>query len=281
MTSPLDYNQHLLAYIQAWRQLLDASAAMTSGLPFPPGPSVMPMPPAPPMPLMTPPGSGGLGANPPTDYAQQLFAYLQTWRQYLEQAIASAPGTPAQATGSQATGSQSAASPSTGSQSTGSTGSQSSGSQSSGDTGSQSSHESSESSSIVVGPKDPWGTIGYRPVGVDLFHNPDIAGLAGPTPTSTVGTAYAAKAASVDSGGAIQAAPQSLYSSGHAADALSTGFTPSASIAQTGPDPRRAAPPPTSRWWQVGEGYEPGFTDRPAARNLKDIRPLDLGGGEQ
>ncbi len=64
MTSPLDYNQHLLAYIQAWRQLLDASAAMTSGLSFPPGISAMPMPPVPPMPPMTPLGSGGLGGEP-------------------------------------------------------------------------------------------------------------------------------------------------------------------------------------------------------------------------
>ena len=33
MTSPIDYNQHLLAYLQAWRQLLEASAAMASGHP--------------------------------------------------------------------------------------------------------------------------------------------------------------------------------------------------------------------------------------------------------
>ena len=54
MKSPMDFNQHLLAYLQAWRQLLETSAAMTSGWPFPPGmpgmPGMPPMPPGMPMP---------------------------------------------------------------------------------------------------------------------------------------------------------------------------------------------------------------------------------------
>ena len=37
MDRPMDYNQHLLAYMQAWRQLLEASAAITSGMAFPAG----------------------------------------------------------------------------------------------------------------------------------------------------------------------------------------------------------------------------------------------------
>ncbi len=91
MTSPIDYNQHLLAYLQAWRQLLESSAAMTAGLPMASTPSGMP--PAPPMPFMppmAPPGTSPLGMAPATDYTQQLFGYLQAWRQYLEQAVGTA-----------------------------------------------------------------------------------------------------------------------------------------------------------------------------------------------
>lgn len=66
MTTPTDYNQHLLAYLQAWQQLLEASAAMTSAAPFaPPGVPTPPMPFAPPM---APPGTTAPGTSPPTDY---------------------------------------------------------------------------------------------------------------------------------------------------------------------------------------------------------------------
>ena len=58
------------------------------------------------MPPMTPPGSGGGAANPPTDYAQQLFSYLQAWRQYLEQAIGTAPGAVPPSTGHPGAGPQ-------------------------------------------------------------------------------------------------------------------------------------------------------------------------------
>ena len=67
MTSPMDYNQHLLAYVQAWRQLLEASAAMTSRLPFPPGMPAMPgMPPMPP--------TARSGTSAPSEPADRLRA---------------------------------------------------------------------------------------------------------------------------------------------------------------------------------------------------------------
>jgi hypothetical protein len=255
MTSPIDYNQHLLAYLQAWRQLLEASAAMTSALPFPPGPSgVPPAPPMPPMPPMTPPGTSPPGASPPTDYTQQLFGYLQAWRQYLEQSIGAAPGTTTQ----QPTGSQ----PTT----TQPTGSQSPGSQSS------SSKSSVSQPPVVVPPRDPYGRLVDYDFGngfQELLSRPEFKGFAGAGPTS--GSAFAGKAASVASGPSIQPATQSLFSR-RAAD------TPSATGMQTGRDPRRAAPPATSRWWEAGQGLRPGFKQKPDAKNLLNIRPLDLGG---
>jgi hypothetical protein len=95
-----NYNQQMFAYLQAWRQFLEQWAAMTAGLAFPITPSVWPtapaggqflpptapfmppfMPPTPPAPA--PPTT--LGPPAPADYTQQLFSYLQAWRQYLEQ----------------------------------------------------------------------------------------------------------------------------------------------------------------------------------------------------
>jgi hypothetical protein len=105
-----DYNQQLFAYLQTWRQLLEQWAAMTAGLPFPTAPSVWPtmpfmpgggqfMPPAapfmPPMPPFMPP-TPTAAAPPmppaPADYTQQLFSYLQAWRQYLQQMTGATPG---------------------------------------------------------------------------------------------------------------------------------------------------------------------------------------------
>lgn len=88
-TSPLDHNQQLLAYLQTWRQLLEQSMAM-AGLPVAATPSAMPaaspgMPFMPPVPPVTP---------APADYTQQLFGYLQAWRQYLEQVTGAVPGAP-------------------------------------------------------------------------------------------------------------------------------------------------------------------------------------------
>jgi hypothetical protein len=101
-----DYNQQLLAYLQMLRQLLDQVMAMaTAGAAFPAPPFAMPpapfmapggqfmpatmptMPPAPPSTAPAPPTPPA-----PGDYAQQLFGYLQAWRQYLEQVAATGPG---------------------------------------------------------------------------------------------------------------------------------------------------------------------------------------------
>ena len=273
MTSPLDYNQHLLAYVQAWRQLLDASAAMSSGLPLPPGPPGMP--PAPPMPftppMMPPPATSPTGANPPTDYTQQLFSYLQTWRRYLEQAVGAASGS------IQPVGPPSTASPTmgaTGSPTTGSTGSQSSGAQSS---GAQSTFGSQSKPPIVKPPKDPYGTIGREHLHWkgfdDMFSGSENEAFARANPAS--GSAFGAKAASVTPSQATQPTTQSLFS-GRAAE------TPSVTTEmRAGRDPRRAAPPATSRWWEAGQGLRPGFKYKPDATNLLNIRPRDLSGGEQ
>ena len=99
-----DYNQQLYAYLQTLRQALEQWAAMTLGpsfatappawptVPFMAGGQFMPppMPFAPPaMPLMAPPPAAPApttaGPPAPGDYTQQLFKYLQAWRQYLEQ----------------------------------------------------------------------------------------------------------------------------------------------------------------------------------------------------
>ncbi len=89
MTSPsTDQAQQLLSHLQAWRQYLErAVGAMAPTQYVPPpgwGMSVAP----PPAPFMPPPMPVAM-ATPQTDYAQQLIACLQAWRQYLEQMGAS------------------------------------------------------------------------------------------------------------------------------------------------------------------------------------------------
>lgn len=132
MTMPTtDYHQQLLWYLQTWRQLLEQWAAMAAGAPFL---TASPMPPAPPMQFMpfippfappfglpVPPAAPvspvpfGPPAPPapqppaPGDYAQQLFSYLQAWRQYLEQAASA--GTPRTGSVEQSAVQQSAARP--------------------------------------------------------------------------------------------------------------------------------------------------------------------------
>lgn len=292
MTNPLEHNP-LLAYLQAWRQLLEASAAITSGWPVP-GPSGMPpmpagMAPGSPMPPMPPGmglGFGGGGMNPPTDYAQQLFGYLQSWRHYLEQAVSNASGTiqPLQPTGSAATPSHPTAphpagSPAAAPQPTesGSSGSKSDGSSGSQASGSQSSFPPKNETPVVLRPRDPFGTIsdlGFS--GQELFARPDFAGPTGPEirPISG-GSAFAAKMTPADSPSPTPSASQSLFS-GRSANA------PASTVSQPGRDPRRAAPPASSRWWEAGQGRRPGFAEaQPEARNLVSLRPLDLGGKEQ
>ncbi|MGO9156961.1 NAD(P)-binding protein [Mycobacterium sp.] len=106
-TPAMDYNQQLLAYLSAWQQFLQQWPATTAGLPFPTPPGVMPGAPAagqfmpPPAPFVPPtapfmPPSAQVAPMPPApgDYAQQLFSYLQAWRQYLEQMTGMRPGSP-------------------------------------------------------------------------------------------------------------------------------------------------------------------------------------------
>ncbi len=108
-TPTTDYNRQLLAYLQAWQQLLQQWAAMTPGLPFPTAPCVMPtapaggqfmpptmpfMPPIAPVPFMPPTAPVPPMPPAPADYTQQLFSYLQAWRQYLEQMTGAGSGSP-------------------------------------------------------------------------------------------------------------------------------------------------------------------------------------------
>ena len=210
MTNPMNYNQQLLSYLQAWRQLLEASAALTSGMPMGASPMGMPpMPPTPFMPPMTAPGTTPPGSSPPTDYSQQLFGYLQAWRQYLEHAMSNASGSiqplqpmgsypgsypPGHPTGSQSAGYPSAASEptdssSTGSQATGDTGSESSAAQSS---GSPSSFAQKNENRVVLRPKDPYGTItGFNLSG--LREQLTRAEFNGPSPDPAVHSAFAKK----------------------------------------------------------------------------------------
>ena len=97
MTTPTDYTQQLLSYLQAWRRYLEQTTGTTATAPPVPAASwAMPATPAAPLaPPMPPPAVGLPMTMPPTDYTQQLLSYLQAWRQYLEQAMgAAAPGQP-------------------------------------------------------------------------------------------------------------------------------------------------------------------------------------------
>jgi hypothetical protein len=106
MTTPTDYAQQLLAYLQAWRQYLEQTMGTTaSAPPLPAAPwAMLATPPAAPLAPPLPPAAGLPVTMPPTDYTQQLLSYLQAWRQYLEQAMgAAAPGQPYPTTPSLAT----------------------------------------------------------------------------------------------------------------------------------------------------------------------------------
>ena len=101
-----DYNQHLFAYLHAWRQFLEQLMNLTSigyALPtvpsgWPPAPFMPPggqiLPPMPPFmpPVMSQPPAAPVPPPAPADYTEQLFGYLQAWRQYLEQATSATPG---------------------------------------------------------------------------------------------------------------------------------------------------------------------------------------------
>ena len=82
MPSPADHGQQLLAYLQAWRQHLEQTVGGTTATHHPPA-AAWGMPAAPP----TPAAAAGVHTpTPPIGYTQQLLAYLQAWRQYLEYA---------------------------------------------------------------------------------------------------------------------------------------------------------------------------------------------------
>jgi uncharacterized protein with NAD-binding domain and iron-sulfur cluster len=88
--SPTDYAQQLLAYLQAWRQYLEQTkGVMTPSQPAPPAPGGTPAtPPAAPFAPPPMPAAASMPmATPSTDYTQQLLAYLQAWRHYLEQTM--------------------------------------------------------------------------------------------------------------------------------------------------------------------------------------------------
>jgi uncharacterized protein with NAD-binding domain and iron-sulfur cluster len=104
-TPATDYTQQLFRYLQTWRELLEQWMTMSAGLPFstapfamptaPPGGAVMPpIPPMPPLQPMSPMSPSAPMPPAPADYTQQLFGYLQAWRQYLEQMTGAWPGSP-------------------------------------------------------------------------------------------------------------------------------------------------------------------------------------------
>jgi hypothetical protein len=88
MPSPSDHGHQLLGYLQAWRQYLEQTVGVMAPSQYPPPPPPPPFAPPP-----TPAAAGVPTPTPTTGYTQQLLAYLQAWRQYLEHATgAPAPG---------------------------------------------------------------------------------------------------------------------------------------------------------------------------------------------
>ena len=100
MTAPMNYTQQQHAYLQAWRQVLEPLMPMPQAMLHPGG--AWPMPAMPPYPQSVPPAPPGIPTTPPMapDYAQQLFRYLQAWRQHLEMMLGTPP-LPAQPSGGQ------------------------------------------------------------------------------------------------------------------------------------------------------------------------------------
>ena len=88
-----DYLQQLFAYLQAGQQLLQQWTALAGTPPPPANPFMPPAAPAAGQPMPATPFPA-LPAPTAPDYAQQLFSYLQAWRQYLEQAASPSPTSP-------------------------------------------------------------------------------------------------------------------------------------------------------------------------------------------
>ncbi len=87
-----DYLQQLFAYLQAGQQLLQQWTALAGSPPPPANPFMPPAAPAAGQPMPATPFPA-LPAPTAPDYAQQLFSYLQAWRQYLEQSASPSPAT--------------------------------------------------------------------------------------------------------------------------------------------------------------------------------------------
>ncbi len=233
------------------------------------------------MPPMAPPGTSPAGVSPPTDYTQQLFSYLQAWREYLEQAIGAVPGTTTQ----QPTGPPPPTTPPAGPRRRARSAARLHGLAVLGlDVAAMkaSSCRCRARPKTITGPsrrrlqeqiqrdarhrtrkpfrqRRSWVRFGIRREG----------GFRRLRPIDTTRTAIA------------------LSGGGRAADTPSvTGMdTPSVTGMQPGRDPRRAAPPATSKWWEVRRGLRPAFQDNLDAmdfdklgeRRLLDIKALGLG----
>ena len=289
MTSPTDYNQHLLAYLQAWRQLLDASAAMASGLPA-----------AHPRPCRqacrhaadathAADGATRLECDPerarrPTTRSSCSATFRRggstsSRRSARRRAHPHADTRPADGRTDDSHGSRHWFPVDGRSQSTGSQQARS------GDTRSQSSFGSIRAfARLAWAPKDPWGGTmrSTVPSGADFIDDAATRreALRGRRhSTSTVGTAFAEKMASVDSG-PIDASRDSDRSTSVAPRTHSTVHALGEYCAGRPRPPSRRAPGDVE---MVG-GRREGLATRdsktsPTAKEHPDIRPLrDLGG---
>ena len=252
-TSPTDYTQQLLAYLQAWRQYLEqVTGTVAPGQLFSPAPWPMlaPPPAAPFVPTTLPAATAPPTTIPPTDYTQQLLAYLQAWRQYLEQAMgATAPGRP-QPTTPPPAATTTAAAP--------------------GPPQPTNPPPTSPAQETVplhntytkefASPPE-WAHPADQPAqgGGPFYDAGRSASPSEPVPECRPGSAYPPQAAaSAGSGPSAQTAPRSLYS----------GF---------------AAPGAPTTWWETGQGPErrAGSNDtpdkpellRPISRNLSFVPP--------
>ena len=283
MTTPIDYNQQLLSYLQAWRQLLEASAAhdIRAALPAEP----MGMPPMPPMPFM-PPMHATWHRSPRDEPADRLRAAVVR----LPAGVAAVPragdrrGRPSLADGrprSDPAGAADGSEPTVRSQlQAQSTGPQAGGTRSGRlavirfgvrlrtrtKTGlclrpRRSRRDDHRTSS----PQTDWGASSAR-------ESPQW-------PKSTIRAIQLRPCADQRS------TPERVaVTSGSSTRSLYGRSSPVAGAqrrrrrSQAGQDPRRAAPPATSRWWEAGEGRGQGSTSKPDPTNLLNIRPTDLGG---
>ena len=175
-------------------------------------------------------------ANPPTDYTQQLFAYLQAWRQYLEQAIGAAPGTPrTQPTGSQPRRHSHRAQP------TGSPARRRARSHQARSPVRTGSHSSQSARKFVDADPETLGTHRDTTCGSDFQQS--CSADPGPTPSVDPSVPHiAAKAAPVGSGRINSSRAAIALLSGRAADAHRSGARPRPARADGSRSPPRRTP---------------------------------------